>query len=189
MKYFLAQAVLAAGKEDIENWTNILFVVVIGIFWALGWILKAKTKANKAASSKGQAPNKGQEQQALRERRLKALWEAMGFEEPVSEEGGRPSVPVQQQKMVRPQPTSSKPPPKKEAIGIPILAPLGGAGPVEEIPQTEYLAAWPLGEILRDYEDTERLRRAILHYEILGKPMSMRVPSEDMLGLLSQINR
>ena len=181
MKYFLAQAVLAAGKEDIENWTNILFVVVMGIFWALGGILRAKAKANKAASSKGQAPNKGQEQQAqaLRERRIRALWGAMGFEEPVSEA----SSPVQQQKMVRPQPTISKPTPKKQAIEIETPASPKIKAPIEEMPQTEYSAAWPLGEILRDYEDTDRLRRAILHYEILGKPVSLRGSSEHIIGL------
>jgi len=172
---FLTQLVLAAGEEDIDKWANILFVVVVGIFWVVGGILKAK--ANKAASSKGQSPKgqapKGQEQQELRERRLKALWEAIGFEEPVSEEGGRPSSPVQRQKMVRPQPAGREPAPKKEeAISIPILAPLEGAGPVEDIPQTEYL-----GEVLQDYDDPEALRRAILHYEILGKPMSLRRPT------------
>jgi hypothetical protein len=38
-----------------------------------------------------------------------------------------------------------------------------------EIPQAKYLS-----EILSDYDDTEKLRRAILHYEILSKPLSLR---------------
>ena len=38
-----------------------------------------------------------------------------------------------------------------------------------EIPRAKYLS-----EILSDYEDPEKLRRAILHYEILGKPLSLR---------------
>jgi hypothetical protein len=46
-----------------------------------------------------------------------------------------------------------------------------------EMPQTKYLS-----EILSDYEDPEKLRRAILHYEILGKPMSLRKPTDK--GLL-----
>lgn len=186
MKYFLAQVVLAARDNDIESWTNILFVVVMAIFWALGGILKAKakakTKANKTASSKGPSP-KEQEQRALRERRIRALWGAMGFEEPVSEEAGRPSPPVQQQKMVRPQPTISKPTPKKQAIEIETPVSPKIKTTIEEVPQTEYLTAWSLGEILRDYEDTERLRRAILHYEILGKPVSLRRLSEEMAYL------
>ena len=45
-----------------------------------------------------------------------------------------------------------------------------------ETPQTKYLA-----EILLDYDDPEKLRRAILHYEILGKPLSLRDPSEHII--------
>jgi hypothetical protein len=47
-----------------------------------------------------------------------------------------------------------------------------------EIPRAKYLS-----EILSDYDDTEKLRRAILHYEILGKPLSLRDPSEHIIGL------
>ena len=35
-----------------------------------------------------------------------------------------------------------------------------------------------LSELLIDYADPDELRRAILHYEILGKPLSLRDPSE-----------
>jgi len=45
-----------------------------------------------------------------------------------------------------------------------------------ETPQAKYLA-----EILLDYDDPEKLRRAILHYEILGKPLSLRGPSEHII--------
>jgi len=47
-----------------------------------------------------------------------------------------------------------------------------------ETPQAEFLS-----EPLLDYEDPEKLRRAILHYEILGKPLSLRGPSEHIIGL------
>ncbi len=176
MNHFIEQVVLAARDNDIESWTNILFVVVMGIFWALGGILKAKSKANKAASSKGPSP-KEQEQRALRERRIRALWGAMGFEEPIGEEVGRPSPPVQQQKVVRSQPSVRKPLPKEEPIVIekPTVPKIKTT--MEELPQVADLSARQLGELLNDYEDPERLRRAILHYEILGKPVSLREPS------------
>jgi hypothetical protein len=47
-----------------------------------------------------------------------------------------------------------------------------------EIPRAKYLS-----EILSDYDDSEKLRRAILHYEILGKPLSLREPGEHIIGL------
>ena len=42
-----------------------------------------------------------------------------------------------------------------------------------EMQESEYLS-----EILTDYADPDELRRAILHYEILGKPLSLRNPSD-----------
>lgn len=47
-----------------------------------------------------------------------------------------------------------------------------------ETPRAKYLA-----EILLDYADPEDLRRAILHYEILGRPLSLRDPSQHIIGL------
>lgn len=40
-----------------------------------------------------------------------------------------------------------------------------------------------LTDVLSDYEDPEDLKRAILHYEILGRPLSLRGPSEQIIGL------
>jgi len=40
-----------------------------------------------------------------------------------------------------------------------------------------------LAEILLDYADPDDLKRAILHYEILGRPLSLRDPSQHIIGL------
>jgi hypothetical protein len=61
--------------------------------------------------------------------------------------------------------------PKLEKVTAGVAAPA-------EIPRAKYLS-----EILSDYENPESLRRAILHYEILGKPLSLRDPSEHIIGL------
>lgn len=47
-----------------------------------------------------------------------------------------------------------------------------------EVPESNYLS-----EVLLDYADPEDLRRAILHYEILGRPLSLRDPSGQIIGL------
>jgi len=52
------------------------------------------------------------------------------------------------------------------------------AGVPAEVPEAEHLP-----EILSDYDDPEELRRAILHYEILGRPLSLRDPSGQIIGL------
>jgi hypothetical protein len=60
------------------------------------------------------------------------------------------------------------------------LKELGGrrAEVAAEVPEAEQLP-----EILSDYADPEELRRAILHYEILGRPLSLRDPSGQIIGL------
>ncbi|NIM17679.1 MAG: hypothetical protein GTO45_37420, partial [Candidatus Aminicenantes bacterium] len=41
-----------------------------------------------------------------------------------------------------------------------------------QLPRSRYLPG-----ILSDYSDAEELKRAILHYEILGRPLSLRDPT------------
>ncbi len=47
-----------------------------------------------------------------------------------------------------------------------------------ETPQAKQLS-----EILLDYSDPDELKRAILHYEILGRPLALRDPSGRIIGL------
>lgn len=53
-----------------------------------------------------------------------------------------------------------------------------GVGMPAEVVESIYLS-----EVLSDYADPEELRRAILHYEILGRPLSLRDPSGQIIGL------
>jgi hypothetical protein len=55
-----------------------------------------------------------------------------------------------------------------ENTGIPILT---------EVARSERLV-----EILSDYADPEKVRKVILHYEILGKPLSLRESPENIIG-------
>lgn len=48
----------------------------------------------------------------------------------------------------------------------------------EEAVESKYLS-----EVISDYTDPDELKRAILHYEILGRPLSLRDPSGNVIGL------
>jgi hypothetical protein len=61
------------------------------------------------------------------------------------------------------------------------LATLPSAVLLEEDAPTQEEAAYLPG-ILSAYADPEQLRTAILHYEILGKPLSLRDPSAHIIG-------
>lgn len=47
----------------------------------------------------------------------------------------------------------------------------------------EVVESMYLSEVLSDYENPNDLKRAILHYEILGRPLALRDPSRVIIGL------
>jgi hypothetical protein len=181
MNYWLAQLILAARKSDEDNgWVQILAFVILAIFYALGSIVKAR--ANKTApKGKEQIPRKPARKSPESTIDLQMLKQFFGLpEEPESSsqpspEASKPLVRVKRPAVARqvamPQQVQLKPeevPELTVEAAVPLVtAERAVAG--AEIPQAKYLS-----EILSDYEDPEKLRRAILHYEILGKPLSLR---------------
>jgi hypothetical protein len=173
---------LAARKSDEDNgWAQILAFVILAIFYALGSIVKAR--ANKTApKGKKQIPRKPARkspESTIDLQMLKQLWRSAR-----ATPGSQPRPQVQPKLEELPEFTAEM------ALAIPatvkkdvrlssVEAPevMRVAMPAE-MPQTKYLS-----EILSDYEDPEKLRRAILHYEILGKPLSLREPGEHIIGL------
>ncbi len=211
MNNLLAQQILAARDKDFESWTNILFIVVIGIFWVVGGILKAK--ANKSKQQEQEQPGRRPPEstagapRAFKQTPYKQAQRPVGR---VPKSQLRPQqVQPPRRKIIRPQAVGRKPSIKTEqAIELPTLEALETpkvslpgpqlqpkfeelpeftaeavkklgdkrVGIAGETPQTKYLA-----EILLDYDDPEKLRMAILHYEILGKPLSLRRSSEHII--------
>jgi len=171
MNELFAQTILAARNEDIEGWMNILIVVVLAVFWAIGGILKARSKKPE------------QEEEQLTDK-------------PTRRQTAIPQVEQLRRRVRRPQPVVQATIPKKpipvltsEAIEEPKLPKLKPQvqPAVEEIPQliskpVERPELRPDIESLLDYADPDELRRAILHYEILCKPLSLRGPGEHVSG-------
>jgi len=108
-------------------------------------------------------------------------------------------------KVVRPQPVAEPQRAVQRPLEMPELPELSLPSPqfklgiIEELPEftsetLKKLEAKPVGiaatapkvqeasEPILDYADTEALRKAILHYEILGRPLSVRDPSERITG-------
>jgi hypothetical protein len=214
MNHLLAQMTLASRGDDVDGWMNILFVVILAVFWAVAGIVKAKARKSQPEDedeSAGQPARRPQARRSsLREQLLKQFY---GPAEPTERE---PSGPGPQQQDTR----AAGPPGGERAYAealrraVPRHAPeseragtLPAAEPLPELesilpdtqaqPEIESLPefrgnlvtdlaveslrapaeppqAKDLAEILLDYADPEELRRAILHYEILGRPLSLR---------------
>jgi len=204
MYYFLGQMLLGARHRGAEGWTQILVFVVLAVVYALGSILKAR--ANKVEQEKLQGqkppptpPERGQElqKQPLRQ-----------FGRPIERADRmeyRPQVQPARRKVMRPKPAAEKQPTSQQPLKPPELPELSLESPqletgIEELPdytsktlqklKTERLGiaakARKVEDVsvpVLDYADMDALRRAILHYEILGRPLSLRDPSERIIGM------
>ncbi len=205
MNALLLQIILARRNNDAEGWMNILFVVVLAIFWLIGGIVKAK--ANKSGTGgKDNLPRKPVRKPPLhsreaREQMLKSLQRpsdsAQGQRQqprPVTQkprmkfadlQAAVRKFAVEAEKAfqgdtsetaseLKPQLTEPQIKAEKPELTEPMTATVKGlrdkqASEPAQMSESEYLL-----ELLMDYSDPEELRRAILHYEILGKPLSLR---------------
>jgi hypothetical protein len=194
MNYWLAQLILAArNRDDDGGWMQILVFLMVAVFYVVGGIIKAAT--NKAAPKKQEKqmprkplhkPQGGKDTQMPKQQ--KPWHPERPKPAPVSRpqpSAVKPQVRPVSRKVVRPAASKRKRPMEfEEAIKLPTFEQQSKLGKTSELgtkitetaeiskPKTEHLS-----EILSDYEDSEKLRRAILHYEILGKPIALRQPS------------
>ncbi|UCC98329.1 MAG: hypothetical protein JSW66_00250 [Phycisphaerales bacterium] len=203
----LAQTILAQRNEDAEKWMNILFVVVLAVFWALGGILKARTGKTKSRDAM-QPPRKpvhgpAAQSRAAQERLLKAPQRPAGGKESQphrpartrlaewrvaaqklaaeAEQAFRDQIQQPEQTPERPVRRPKSPPKVVDASQSPATS---SAIPhaAELSPPAETLPSAYLPGLLSDYTDPDQLRRAILHYEILGKPLSLRESPDSLIG-------
>lgn len=210
---FFEQLVLAARQSgDMKGWGNIVFIVALAIFWLISAIFKSmarkdeeeKTGEKQLSGKPGSKPAAG----TTREGPFQQIRRAIEAE---VQKQRQLQARQAQKKVVRPQPAARKVVPSTERITrIPatkqvVEAKLARATPqlepeIQELPEftdkvvknlkdkristpSEIPQTKQLVEILADYSDPEELRRAILHYEILGRPLALRDKSVRIIGL------
>lgn len=193
MNELLAEVMVAARNRDGEGWMQLLVVAVVAVFYVLGTIFKAKS--NKVEQKDEEQP------------------EGTGASGAFQKTASRQVQQQPRRKVMRPQPVGwkfaaeeqeavrLKTPQPPRVLKLPVLTPQVQIQPeLEEVQEfigeplkpledeqlalsAETEASMASIQPLLDYADTEGLKRAILHYEILGKPLSLRGPSEHIIGL------
>ena len=191
----LTQIILAARNRDSEGigWMRILIFVVMGVLWAIGGI--AKARANKA-DQQDQDQDQPSRKPGFKPPPKAPKTSYQKVQSPLisrpAHEHPRPQIRPPHREVMRPQPAAQKFTTKKEQVNRPqdlekfpeftseSVKKLGDKriAIAAETTQAKYLA-----EILSDYADPDNLRRAILHYEILGKPLSLRPSSGPIIRL------
>ena len=200
----------ALRSDDVEKWMNILLVVVLAAFWAIATLIKAKVKQNQDREEDDRGRQRPAKRSPLGTRWAQRPTPQMGrsypARRPTRVPAGAQRRDVPERKVI---PTEQPPAPKRPAQSpelappaestllsltmqpeptledeLPSLTttPLGVPAEIYEGSAQQAFEEQPLLESLLDYDDPAELRRAILHYEILGKPLSLRDPGEQTVG-------
>jgi hypothetical protein len=202
MNAFFAQILLAQRNVDYEGWTNILVVIVMAAIWMIGGILKARKgrpdeQQRQARKPVRRPPAPGRdirEQLPAQPQRPAGHAQRRPAIQQVRTKFGDLRVAARKfaaeaEQAFQVQTTEPKPNPKPQHPAVKLQIQPEPAErrdftgttvkgladkrdtPTAATPEVQYLP-----ELLQDYADPDNLRRAILHYEILGKPLSLRDP-------------
>ena len=192
MWYCLAQIVLAARGDDAEGWMNTLVIVLLAVFWAIGGILKVRARKAEKAEAEDEEPGVvkgplGPLRPTARRATAKPVYGNRGVAvwRPQPQRiraGAKTLAEGVEPRQAKPSVTGRKAREPKTAVakmaGVvrpPKAVPAAGAvRAAVEKPMLEQL-------LLSAAEEPDELRKAILHYEILGKPLSLREPVDDRL--------
>lgn len=206
----------------MEGWVNILIIVALAVFWAIGGILKARAEQNRMQKSKKLPPKPIHRPSLSNRESAESILEkflGMDMSKPPAHRPQRSNINTARPKVQYPKSSkerfSVKPKPVKspafrnidisqsQELKLPHimqekelqqLEPLKTN--LQELPEfsaesvqkLESLAPEinkniPKPQIPLDFTDSDSLKRAILYYEILGRPMSLRDPSGFSAGM------
>jgi len=196
MKVFLGQFVFLSKNEDFEGWMQILVVVIMAVVYGLGSILKA-AKSRKLEGKEGQEQDeepfdhaqdrqprpagpaaRWQYQEVNQLQRPETAWAKPVVQKPMQTKQSVLTVPEEPQLKPLQARIQELPDTKPEIEKLPefisetvkgLEYKRSGVTVPAEAAETTYH-----GKPLFDVSDPEAIRRAILHYEIFGKPLSLR---------------
>jgi len=195
---------------DDSGWMQLLVFVVLAVIYGVGSLVKAKKqKLDEQGDEELARKPVRRPQQGARERQRRPIGQSQRPVRPVPQRGVGPEVQQKLRKTAYPTAVSQKMAVEKERTGLlealtaaTKLQKFPPAGPqvepdFEELPEytqktiekfedmqlgipseapdEEYLA-----EILPDLTGPDEIKKAILHYEILGKALSLREPNEQL---------
>jgi hypothetical protein len=153
----LTTHILAArGRDDEDPWIQILVFILFAVIYAIGGIIKARSAKQQ---KKAEAPP----------RRLRPQPHAPHIRL-------RPEITPQAPSPPAPRPHIPRRPAPPPRPMQPRIEPAALKSPAQPATPAKAVA------ILPELEEPEALRRAILYYEILGKPVSLRTPRDPLIG-------
>jgi len=197
MSEWLPTWLVLGQNDDVGEWINILVFIVLGLFWLIGGLVKNLTpkkdrRQGGKAVSKTARPSpparnrnlghdretwgqrlarKAEKIQAAAAERAREIERQVQGQPARSKTGPRRVLKPTDRPPTQEEGTAAQPGPEEPAELVPDLAmPLKVANMARTEDQQPAVTI--------DLTDPKLLREAILHYEILGKPLALREPFE-----------
>ncbi|MCJ7776898.1 MAG: hypothetical protein MUP16_01100 [Sedimentisphaerales bacterium] len=161
MNVFFEQLILSSRNES-ESWLNILFIIVLAVFWILGGILKARSQKAGKSDEDEQATGKTKYSRSSADK-------VTTQKVTTQDEQLRSRIKRSRPKSVSQPATLLITEHKDEPVTV-------SKGNISE-PHEQPLQSQSIDSFL-NYADTDELKRAIVLYEIIGKPLSIRKPAD-----------
>jgi hypothetical protein len=187
MQDILAQSGFLAQRGDFEGWANILFLVVVAILWLFGALAKTLGKKRPQSDQEGPAGAQRRPAQSWQERLARKaeeiqrrIEEEAGIREPPRPMRKTPPPKSSQQTATTGQCPTKTPDLELALSSTPAVMADRPSPPASEKVQQD-ASHQPSGldpAAIIDYNDPDVLKKAILHYEILGRPVSLRDPAD-----------
>ena len=178
--------VLSARDPDAEGWMNLLLPILVAVFWAIGGLVNAKKQRKRekaAAAEPSKAAATSPEPPVIPAKAVKPVETGPrpAVKGPTGRKGARPKPPKRRPPGV-PQRTDARPAPAmemplEELPEVTAVSPRAYKKPADKPAET---AGLHLEDLAASYSDPEVLRLAILHREILGKPVGLRDDEEGL---------
>ena len=192
----LLDKIVCEGNETIDNIMEVLPFIIIGGLWLLGAIAKTIQASKKAEQRPGQPKKPAIKRQpedlagfirivkeqyaSAKQQATKAIEKPLAVQTPKPVAKPKPiyevTTPSVQPMIEKPVVEELKPALKPASVVSEELPEIKEEHPVEppiaagaEITQSKYLT-----ELAKQYANVDDLRKAILHYEILGPPVTLR---------------
>lgn len=192
MTELLTQIILAARDRETEpeGFMRLLVWLLVVAIWIVGGILKARAnKARQQGAEQGEAKPRfkpfGTTAPLKVPQQIRRAPHPVG---PAAKARSYPQVKPPGREVARPATIAAKVSltaesvfPDAASLGEPITRLQVDAKPIPLKPKYRP-ATTPSRQYLPVLEDPDELKRAILHYEILGKPVALRDPSSHLFG-------
>ncbi len=182
----LLDKIVSDGRDTIDKLKEVAPFIVIGVLWLLGAIAKTVQSGKKGKRPEIQQMTKDKQRQpknlgdfikivkehyaAAREQVMKSAEQSSSMEQRSSwPETGAVTKPPMLEVTTAAPPVVEKPPPVLEPVSAASIKKTALYEEKSPAGSISYLT-----ELAEQYKDKDGLRKAILHYEILGKPVGLR---------------